>query len=253
MKLILSTILFSLCALVFAQEILKIEYVLETELDENYDIKVYGEDGKLLTNSGISEQLKAQESEPKYYNLLIRNNESLFIKQAKINNSIKEDRIIFIGNFKYIRYFNTENQVKKYETEEMNTNYLVLDTLETPDWQIFREKDKILNYEVRKATWQKDSTTLYTAWFAPKFTYKTGPDLQFGLPGLILKIEERKSQENWTNIYTYRAINIGFAEEKDFEIPEKGEIISAKNLHEMQKEHWEKRKEMMQGGVDVDD
>lgn len=246
--------LFSICCFPFsAQEILKIEYVLETKLDENYEVKIFNADGKLEKNSIFSEQLKAQMQEPKYYELLIKGNESLFKNKPKINNSQETGRIIFMSHNEEIKYLNTETAITKRNTEEMNQTYLVIDTLDKPDWQIFREKNKILNYDVRKATWRKDSTQFYTAWFAPKLSFKTGPQLFWGLPGLILQIEEIETHEGYNNKYIYSVHNIAFAEENEFNIPHEGKVVSEEEMGEIYAKAWEHFKEMQGEGVDTDD
>ncbi len=72
-------------------------------------------------------------------------------------------------------------------------NYVYVDSLTTPKWQIQNETIAILNQQCQKATTTFKGRN-YTAWFASAIPYKYGPWFFNGLPGLILKVEDDKQQ-----------------------------------------------------------
>lgn len=67
------------------------------------------------------------------------------------------------------------------------------------DWKISDEKDKVLGYDVQKATanWRGRN---WIAWFAPEIPLQDGPHEFSGLPGLILKIKDSKGDHSFTLI-----------------------------------------------------
>jgi len=56
-------------------------------------------------------------------------------------------------------------------------------------WNVFAEFNKILGYDVQKATTEFGGRK-WIAWFAKEIPIHSGPYKFFGLPGLILKIED---------------------------------------------------------------
>lgn len=84
---------------------------------------------------------------------------------------------------------------------KISSQPLVLENSKKIDWKILPEKNKIFNYNVQKAT-----TTLYgrkwVAWFASDIPVQDGPSLFYGLPGLILKIEDTLGDHAFTLLST---------------------------------------------------
>lgn len=107
------------------------------------------------------------------------------IKDGKIS-----DKVI-----KYYPSYSTKLLTK------ISSQPLVLENNKKIDWKILPEKDKILNYKVQKAT-----TTLYgrkwIAWFASDIPVQDGPSLFYGLPGLIVKLEDTVGDHSFTMVST---------------------------------------------------
>ena len=70
---------------------------------------------------------------------------------------------------------------------QMGKTYIVRDSLNTPKWRVMNEIRDILGHMCMKAV-SEDSIKgqKITAWFASDIPVPTGPEEQFGLPGLIL-------------------------------------------------------------------
>ena len=69
------------------------------------------------------------------------------------------------------------------------------------DWKIESSKDKILGYNVQKATTYFQGRK-WIAWFTNEIPIQDGPYRFFGLPGLILKIEDTKGDHTFTIVGT---------------------------------------------------
>ena len=94
------------------------------------------------------------------------------------------------------------------EQEMMGKEYLVKDKSEPFEWELSEETKKIGNYTVQKANFTKivDSrqfstgmtemenvkdTIQVTVWFTPEIPVSHGPEYYFGLPGLILEVQNQ--------------------------------------------------------------
>jgi len=82
---------------------------------------------------------------------------------------------------------NLEDQTYLKYMDQMGKTYIVRDSLNTPKWRVMNEIRDILGHMCMKAV-SVDSIKgqIITAWFASDIPVSTGPEEQFGLPGLIL-------------------------------------------------------------------
>lgn len=64
------------------------------------------------------------------------------------------------------------------------------------DWKISNEKEKIGAYNSQKATTQFGGRT-WTAWFSTDLPFQDGPYKFYGLPGLIVKVEDADKNYSW--------------------------------------------------------
>ncbi len=69
---------------------------------------------------------------------------------------------------------------------------------ETPkfNWKIENEKSKIGAYEVQKASTEYAGRK-WTAWFSSDIPFQDGPYKFYGLPGLIVKVEDEAKDYSW--------------------------------------------------------
>jgi GLPGLI family protein len=94
------------------------------------------------------------------------------------------------------------------EQEMMGKEYLIQDKAEPFEWVLSEETKKVGNYTVQKASFTKivDSkrfstgmtemenvkdTLQVTVWFTPEIPVSHGPENYFGLPGLILEVQNQ--------------------------------------------------------------
>lgn len=89
------------------------------------------------------------------------------------------------------------------ETEVFDKAFLVTDHLALPQWELTNETKNIGNYKVQKALWKIDKevmvfgeekpqikTDQIVAWFSPEIPIANGPKQYWGLPGLILELQD---------------------------------------------------------------
>jgi GLPGLI family protein len=94
------------------------------------------------------------------------------------------------------------------QQEMMGKEYLIQDKAEPFEWELSEETKKIGNYTAQKASFTKivDSrrfstgmtemenvkdTIQVTVWFTPEIPVSHGPEYYFGLPGLILEVQNQ--------------------------------------------------------------
>jgi GLPGLI family protein len=105
-------------------------------------------------------------------------------------------------------YKNIADQSFLEEQDMMGKAYLVKDMLEPVEWVLSEETKKVGNYTVQKASYTRivDSkrfstgmtemenvkdTLQVTVWFTPEIPVAHGPENFFGLPGLILEVQNQ--------------------------------------------------------------
>ena len=81
-------------------------------------------------------------------------------------------------------------------TKVSTDNYKVEEDLK-PEWKILPEKQKIGEYTAQKATTDYLGRQ-WTAWFTTEIPFQDGPYKFYGLPGLIVKIEDKTGTHSMT-------------------------------------------------------
>lgn len=149
-------------------------------------------------------------------------------------------------------------QEKRYvnQTEIQGKRFLIKDTLPTYNWQLTSETKNIGNYTCYKATYtreqesismsfvngetkeeKKTETIVTTAWYTPQIPISNGPDDYYGLPGLILEINDGK------NLIVCTEIILNPSEKINIQEPNKGKVVDQNKFDEIQEK---KSKEMME-------
>lgn len=114
--------------------------------------------------------------------------------------------VINQGSQDRVLYKNIAEQTYEQEQDIMGKEFLIKDVLEPAEWELTGETKKIGDYTAQKATYtrivdsQRFSTGMtemenvkdtiqVTAWFTPEIPVPHGPENLFGLPGLILEVQ----------------------------------------------------------------
>jgi len=160
---------------------------------------------------------------------------------------------IVVSSSSDIRYNNLEEESYKNQTDLMGKTFLVSDSLDKKDWKLVKEVKNIGKYTCFKAIFEEEvkewsmtedgeetkekkmKTT--TVWYTLDIPVQHGPDNYWGLPGLVMEVNDGKFSLMCTKV----ALNPseGVAIEK----PIKGKAVSGEEFSKISEE---KTKEMME-------
>ncbi len=151
----------------------------------------------------------------------------------------------YIQNNSTRYYQNSESEIiiHNYNTKEFKVidkltangiTYCYFDAVVQPIWALSNDTLTILNHPTQKATTTYKGRD-YIAWFATDIPLSAGPWQFTGLPGLILKIYDTKSQISFNAIEFGRSTTAHVAE---FEYPNCLQVVKAKlrDLKKLQSE-----------------
>lgn len=167
--------------------------------------------------------------------------------------------VINTGSQDRVLYKNIAEQIYEQEQDVMGKEFLIKDSLEPAEWELTGETKKIGNYTAQKATYSRivDSqrfstgmtemenvkdTIQVTAWFTPEIPVPHGPENFFGLPGLILEIQN----SGRTLICEKIELNPS-ANPVKIERPKRGKEISREEFRAMQEESMKQMMNRYQG------
>lgn len=165
------------------------------------------------------------------------------------------------------KYKNIKEKRYALATEIMGKEFLIKDSLPKLNWKLENETRKIGDYTCYKATLVRkveksgfkdkessgkakttsllkdlespDSETI-TAWYAPEIPISQGPDDYWGLPGLILEINEKKS------VILCSKIVLNPKEKKEVKEPKNGKVVTQKEYDAILEKKMEEQLESFQ-------
>lgn len=209
MKTLLTTtlILLLVTASSFAQQIIGVAtYKTDVKMDIKMDSTKVNND----MQASIMAQLRKQMQ--KEFTLNFNAEESLYTEVEKLDTPSAPSSggiQIKLSGGSDILYRNTKEATYVNETEIMSKPFLIKDVAEKPEWELKKEIKNIGNYTCFKATWTRDvenqsfdsltdelvtktESKTTTAWYTLDIPVQHGPSGFWGLPGLILEIEDGK-------------------------------------------------------------
>lgn len=156
-------------------------------------------------------------------------------------------------------YKNIVDQTYLQEQDMMGKEYLIQDKLTPADWELSGETKKIGEYTAQKASYsrvidsqrfstgmtemEKVKDTIHvTVWFTPEIPVAHGPENYFGLPGLILEVQN----QGRTLICEKIELNPS-ADPVVIEKPSKGKEISQEEFRKVQEEGMKQMMNRYQG------
>ncbi|MCD1116916.1 GLPGLI family protein [Chryseobacterium turcicum] len=86
---------------------------------------------------------------------------------------------------------------KTYLFTKISSDSYKIEEDKKPEWKILPDKQKIGEYNAQKAT-TKYGGREWTAWFSTDLPFQDGPYKFYGLPGLIVKIEDKTGSHSMT-------------------------------------------------------
>ena len=164
------------------------------------------------------------------------------IKDPAIREAVKgqlkmDSGITFLSNKKgkslYTRTndeaFYKDTRKKQLITQEifLDRPFIVTEDLVPLHWELDNEEKNILNYPCKKATLSENKKNI-TAWYCPNIPINDGPESYWGLPGLILQIEDGG------RTITFQGIDMNSSDvDKTISVPDKGEKMSREKFNEL--------------------
>lgn len=162
------------------------------------------------------------------------------------------------------KYLNVKDKKSLVEDDVFGKEFLIIEPLEKPDWKLVNETKKIGDYNCFKAEllipvsdkqkkayeeflakeektpalfkMKEPKDTVIIAWYTPEIPVSFGPKNFWGLPGLILEINESES------IILCSKVILSNKEKTTIKVPNKGEKVTQKKFDEIEKKKTESMK-----------
>lgn len=201
----------------------------------------------------IQEQLRKQFQQE--YTLTFNKHESIYKKEEKLAapNPFQSGIKIKVSQASDILYKNIKEGRFLNKSEIYGKVFLIKDTLTNRKWELVNETKNIGNYTCFKAVFKDEYTTetltemgviekvtkprTTTVWYTPQIPINNGPAEYFGLPGLILEMNDG----DLTLVCTKIVLNP--EEEVQIVEPSKGKEVNQKEFDDIREK---KSQEMMQ-------
>lgn len=215
---------------------------------------------KIDENKELKEALKLamKKSSEKTYTLLFNKQEAVYEENEELQKPAAPSggfsiSVSMTGGGK--KYINTKEKITLEEDEVFEKEFLIEEPLVKPDWKLINESKKIGDYscfkaelivpvtEVQKQNYQdflkreekkpslfkmeEPKDKVITAWYTPEIPVSFGPNNYWGLPGLILEINE----ENQLILCSKVTLNT----KSKLKRPKKGDKVSQKEFDAIQK------------------
>ena len=223
------------------------QHGIEIEYEEVSIPRIIGKDGK---EEKLSGDFLAALSVPKNYVLQIKNNQSVFTKLDKVNNSQSENTVIMLGVIPYNILIDFNQNLKKQEWLIEHKKFIVTDTISSPfKYELTQEKATYLGFSVKQAIIKYDEDNKIIIWYAPDLPKRFGPKEYINLPGLVLKIEGFQKGKTEPSYYM-KATSVITKDNLEFKKLFKAKEITKQDFKKLEIEY-EKNNENQHQGVDT--
>jgi GLPGLI family protein len=151
-------------------------------------------------------------------------------------------------------YKDVKSKSYTVDKEFMGKEFLVIDSLPKLNWKLESETKQIGGYTCYKATAVKEASKtnfadnfeipkeiIITAWYSPEIPVNQGPENYWGLPGLILEVNDGR-----TTILCSKIV-LNAKDKVEIKAPAKGKVISQKDYDETVIKKMEEFREMNRG------
>jgi len=205
------------------------------------------------------QEAKKKASE-KHYTLSFNKTEGLYEEDKALEKPTNESDGISIS-ISYVtagnKYLNIKELSSVVEDNIFGKEFLIVETLVKPDWKLINETKKIGDYNCFKAElvipvtdkqkqdyedflqrdakkpalfkMNKPEDKIVTVWYTPEIPVSLGPDNYWGLPGLILEVNDGST------ILLCSKVTLSNKEKFKIKIPNKGEKVSQKEFNQIKK------------------
>lgn len=162
------------------------------------------------------------------------------------------------------KYINTKEQTSIVEDEIFGKEFLIVEPLVQPEWKLINESKKIGEYncfkaeliipvsqkqveayeeflkkeEIKPALFKMDKPEdrIITVWYTPEIPVSFGPDNYWGLPGLILEVNDGRY------LILCSKVTLSNKDKTIIKAPNTGEKVSQKKFDEIYKKKYDSMK-----------
>ena len=163
------------------------------------------------------------------------------------------------------KYINAKNKTSSIEDVILGKEFIIVEAIEKPDWKLVDESKKIGDYTCFKAKltvpvsdkqkkeyeeflkkeeiksslfkMEEPKEKIITAWYTPEIPASFGPNNYWGLPGLILEINEPET------IILCSKVVLNTKEKATIKVPNNGTKVSQKEFDAIQKKKYDSMKD----------
>lgn len=191
------------------------------------------------------------------FTLSFTKNESVYkqneeLEAPQVQTSGMQIQVSVSGGGTDVYYKNTAEKRYVNKTEISGKRFLIKDNLEQSKWEMSGETKNIGNYTCYKATQKREETRISflmtdgeieekkekvtvetVAWYTPEIPVSNGPERFWGLPGLILEIQDGDQ----TIVCSEIVLNP--KEKIEIKEPKKGKKVSQEEYEKIMKKHSE--------------
>lgn len=260
MKYLLSLAAFCLISILHAQNFQGIAtYKTSTSLDLEMDSSAISGDQQAMIKQMLNQYLK------KEYTLTFSKTESIYKEVEQLQQGGFPGMDIFgtVMGTGGIFYKQVKDGRETRQLEFFGKQFLIKDSLESFDWKLGKESKTIGSYTCFKATAEievveksintnadteeveeneEKKMVILTAWYTPQIPVNQGPDEYWGLPGLIMEVN------NGSTVYLCSQVVLNPKEKVEIKEPANGEEVTKEEFKEIATKKLEQMKEMYGGG-----
>ncbi len=232
-------------------------YKTSTSLDLKMDSTQMNPDQQAMIMNMLRKQLQ------KEYELFFNKSESVYKEVDQLDQEAAFSGIMaMVTGADDINYKNVGTRANVRQTEFFGKRFLIKDTLELTEWKLGKESKQIGSYTCYKATAQRvvtnrtfsseedeegnhsneeQDTIELVAWYTPQIPISQGPDNFWGLPGLIMEVD------NGQTVMLCSKVVLNPKNGVNIEEPKEGEEVSEQQFNDIRDQKLKEMQEMYGG------
>ena len=235
------------------------------------DLKVENSESKKKVDPAFEKALQEalKEASEKSYLLTFNKSECIYEQEQQLEKpkaaSGEMQISVSISSSEGKKYINAKNKTSSIEDAILGKEFLIVENIEKPDWKLVDETKKIGDYTCFKAKltipvsdkqkkeyeeflkkeeiksslfkMEEPKEKIITAWYTPEIPASFGPNNYWGLPGLILEINEPET------IILCSKVVLNTKEKATIKVPNNGTKVSQKEFDAIQKKKYDSMKD----------
>ena len=224
-----------------------------------YSVKTsLGDDFKLNSRipKQVAERIKKGMSEPILFELFFDQKQSVYKIEEKLDSPRQGgNRMRWFSSWgkggSQIVHSNLSSKVQTIQQELFGKLFLITDTLSSSKWKFTGKQKKIGNYTAYEAQYSETQNIInmnfwsgrnnspndsiktkdvkVSVWFTPEIPVSAGPSKYFGLPGLVLMVQDDKK------MLICNEIKLNINEKISLDAPKRGDVVTRYEFDEIQK------------------